>query len=177
MNIPNIITIFRFLLVPIFLILLSHDPPFMRAALAVFIIAGLSDAADGFIARRAGNVSKLGAFLDPMADKIFIISSFTALAILGLVPLWITIIVAARDFFLFIGWLGLSVRGYHIHINPSKISKFTAFLQMLTVGLVLIKFSHMQYIYYLTALFTVISGGHYMLATLNELSRRERQGE
>jgi CDP-diacylglycerol--glycerol-3-phosphate 3-phosphatidyltransferase len=117
MNIPNFITLVRLIMIPVFLILLTRKPPYVTSALIVFIFSALTDALDGIIARNTGKITGLGKFLDPMADKLLLVSAFTALTILGLVPLWITIIVFARDVFLFIGWLGLFVIGRDVDIQ------------------------------------------------------------
>lgn len=94
-TIPNFITIFRFLLVPaVVLSLLSDD---VGWALVFFVVAGLSDAADGFIARTFDQRSELGAYLDPMADKLLLVSVFIVLAFMGELPLWLVVAAVSRD--------------------------------------------------------------------------------
>ena len=96
--IPNMITLFRILLTPLFLyFLLSDGQYYMLFALIVFIVASVSDGVDGYIARKYGSVSEFGKFVDPLADKILIISSFIALIFLDIIPLWMVIIVVLRD--------------------------------------------------------------------------------
>ncbi len=96
--IPNMITLFRILLTPLFLyFLLSDGQYYMLFALIVFIVASVSDGVDGYIARKYGSVSEFGKFVDPLADKILIISSFIALIFLDIIPLWMVIIVVFRD--------------------------------------------------------------------------------
>jgi len=96
--IPNMITLFRILLTPLFLyFLLSDGQYYMLFALIVFIVASVSDGVDGYVARKHGFVSEFGKFADPLADKILIISSFIALIFLDIIPLWMVIIVVLRD--------------------------------------------------------------------------------
>jgi len=94
-DIPNLITAFRFLLVPpvVFLLLSSR----FGEALVIFAIAGFSDALDGFLAKHYGWASRLGAALDPLADKLLLVSAFIALGWLELIPVWLVVIVILRD--------------------------------------------------------------------------------
>ncbi len=96
--IPNMITLLRILLTPLFLyFLLSDGQYYMLFALIVFIVASVSDGVDGHVARKYSFVSEFGKFADPLADKILIISSFIALIFLDIIPLWMVIIVVFRD--------------------------------------------------------------------------------
>ena len=101
-NIPNIITLIRILIVPIVIIFLLKEKLFY--GLIAFIIAGVSDGLDGFIARAFNKKTKIGAYLDPVADKLLIISSFVGLAVLKIIPSWLTVIVLTRDFLIVIGF-------------------------------------------------------------------------
>lgn len=96
--IPNIITLFRIILTPLFLYFLLVDQPYyMLLALIVFIVASVSDSVDGYIARKYDFVSEFGKFVDPLADKILIISTFIALIFLDIIPLWMVSIIIFRD--------------------------------------------------------------------------------
>ncbi|MEA3500881.1 MAG: CDP-diacylglycerol--glycerol-3-phosphate 3-phosphatidyltransferase [Candidatus Marinimicrobia bacterium] len=96
--IPNIITLFRIILTPLFLFFLLVDKPYyMLFALIVFIVASVSDGVDGHVARKYGFVSEFGKFVDPLADKILIISTFIALIFLDIIPCWMVFIVIFRD--------------------------------------------------------------------------------
>ena len=100
-DIPNIITVFRFLLVPpVVLLLLNHR---YGAALIVFGVAGFSDALDGFLAKRYGWSSRMGAIMDPLADKLLLVASFVTLGWLGLIPPWLVALVILRDVVIVIG--------------------------------------------------------------------------
>ena len=95
MSIPNIITLGRILLVPVIVWAIASSQ--MAIAFAVFIVAGVSDAVDGFLAKRFNMTSELGALLDPLADKALLVSIYIALGIWGAVPRWIVILVVSRD--------------------------------------------------------------------------------
>ena len=95
MSIPNIITLGRILLVPVIVWAIASSQ--MEIAFAIFIVAGVSDAVDGFLAKRFNMASELGALLDPLADKALLVSIYMALGIWGAVPRWIVILVVSRD--------------------------------------------------------------------------------
>ena len=166
-NIPNIITTVRILLVPIFVILLL-DKHFLEA-LMVFTTAGLSDGLDGFIARYFNQRTELGAYLDPIADKLLITSAFISLAILKIIPGWLTVIVISRDILILLGVSICSFANIKVHINPSFVSKCTTLAQLLIIFLSM--YHHIQtnaffqknalLLYGVAAALTIISGLHY----------------
>src|SRR6202140_1020641 len=94
-SIPNIITLGRILLVPFIVWAIASNQ--MEIAFAIFVVAGVSDAVDGFLAKRFNMASELGALLDPLADKALLVSIYVALGIWGAVPRWIVILVVSRD--------------------------------------------------------------------------------
>src|ERR1700743_2110146 len=106
-SIPNIKTLGRILLVPIIIWAIASDQ--MALAFAVFVVAGVSDAVDGFLAKRFNMTSELGALLDPLADKALLVSIYIALGIWGAIPRWIVILVVSRDFMIvaavIVSWL------------------------------------------------------------------------
>ena len=169
MNIPNILSLLRIVLVPVVVILLM-DGSYLKA-LIVFAISGLTDGLDGFLARILKQQTKLGAYLDPIADKALLTSSFLTLAIMGILPGWLTVIVISRDCIILIGIAVLSIMSVSVEIHPAFISKITTTLQLLTVLLVLILHgpakgvdSSWLYLLYLgTALFTILSGLGYLI--------------
>lgn len=162
---PNFITIFRLLLIPIFLVLISRPFSTYKLALLVFILACVSDALDGFIARKAKTITQIGKFIDPMADKLLLVSAFIALAMIGKMPVWLTIIVISRDMIIFLGWLGVYIITEKKSIKPTLISKINTFFQMLTVIAALVNSGFKSEIYVITALTTTLSGIHYMFKT------------
>lgn len=163
-NLPNLITLVRILIIPIFIILLVYGHNFY--ALYLFILAGLSDALDGFIARTWNLKTRLGTYLDPTADKLLLVSSFITLALLKKVPVWIMIIVLSRDIILGITGLILlnfiDIRSYYI--RPSLLGKITTVLQILTVLLVLMEKTgtFFSMTLWITAFATIASGLHYV---------------
>jgi len=166
MTLPNLITSLRIILAPIFIIyLIREDFP---GALIVFIIAGLSDGADGLIARVFNQKSTLGSYLDPLADKIFLVAAFIVLSVRHFIPPWLTVTVISRDVLILLGVLIIFLNRMDIGIRPSVLSKITTCLQLGTIFVVLSKnyfplFFHFNpYIFWLTGFFTVTSGLHYM---------------
>jgi len=126
-NLPNTITVFRILCVPVFVNLLIYDR--FGYALVVFFSAVVSDGLDGLIARVFNQRSRLGMYLDPLADKLLLISAFITLSILRLVPIWLTTIVVSRDLLLALGTLLLHLLSLHVDIQPSWLGKVTTVLQ------------------------------------------------
>ena len=172
-SIPNILTILRILLTPVFVILLIKG--MNLAALSIFIIAGVSDGLDGFIARFFNQRTELGAFLDPIADKLLLISSFIVLATLKMVPGWLTVIVLSRDILIVTGIIIIKLFDFKVTISPSMISKCTTVLQLLTVFVTLLEpgvedlLLSKHILYWATAVFTTISGLHYLYMGLGIL--------
>lgn len=135
MNIPNIITLGRTLLVPIvyWLVISGHD----IWAFALFVTAGASDALDGYLARRFNMQTELGAHLDPLADKLLIVSIFIALGMRGDIPSWLVITVVARDILILLGIMVASLLGRPVQIAPLQISKMTTVAQISLAAMVL----------------------------------------
>ncbi|HEY4708401.1 MAG TPA: CDP-alcohol phosphatidyltransferase family protein [Thermodesulfobacteriota bacterium] len=131
MNIPNILTVFRIILVPVFLYFVIAGE--LYTAAAIFIIAGVTDGIDGFIARRFDMRTEFGANIDPFADKFLLVSAYIALTAKGLVPIWLTIPVIIKDSFLLSGVLALRTAGRKVVISPSVFGKSTTVLQIVTV--------------------------------------------
>lgn len=135
MSLPNIITIGRIILVPFTIWLIVTGQFFL--AFTVFIIAGISDGVDGFIAKRFNLSTRLGAYLDPLADKLLLVSIYLALGFLGTIPSLLVITVVSRDFMI-VGAVILSwVLDKPIEMKPLWISKINTTGQILLAGLVL----------------------------------------
>lgn len=131
MGLANWLTVIRILLIPVFVILLVYRR--VTGALVVFILASLTDTLDGYIARTRGSQTRLGAFLDPMADKLLITASFITLTALKMLPFWITAVVISRDLLLILGTALVHVSGGQVHPSPTLLGKATTALQMATV--------------------------------------------
>jgi len=136
MNLPNYITLSRVVLIPIFINLMIYG--YDRGAFIVFVVACITDALDGMIARLTHTQTELGAFLDPVADKLLIISAFVTLVLLGMLPVWLVIIVVSRDIILVLGSIVIYFTGHKFVARPSIIGKMTTLLQLTTVALALI---------------------------------------
>ena len=166
MTIPNLVTAVRIILAPVFIIFLISDD--LTSALVLFLVCMASDCADGMIARLLDQKSKLGTYLDPLADKLLLVAAFVVLAARGNLPSWLTVMVISRDIMILLGVLLLFLNGFALNIKPSIISKINTCLQFLTVVAVLagkslpLPADVYGYLYYVTALFTVASGLDYM---------------
>ena len=172
LNFANKVTIFRILAVPFFIAsVLYYNPQrdFLRyLSLGIFLLAIVSDFLDGYVARKQKQETRFGSILDPLADKLLIISAFICLYLvdgfpLGIrFPLWVVLVVISRDVIILIGSMLIYLIHGHMEIVPTKWGKVTTFFQMLSVVGILLQFSHSFIIWYLTAAFTVISGFGYI---------------
>jgi len=130
-DIPNILTVIRFLLVPpVVYYMLKHE---FGPALVLFAAAGFSDALDGFLARRYHWSSRVGALMDPLADKLLMVSSFLTLGWLGLLPYWLVGLVILRDVVIVIGAIIYNARIEQVEADPSIVSKLNTLAQILLV--------------------------------------------
>lgn len=167
MNLPNYITLLRIVLIPFFINLMIYG--YYREALVVFVVACVTDALDGMIARLTRTKTELGAFLDPMADKLLIVSAFVTLALLGMLPVWLVIIVVSRDVILALGSLVIYFTGHELKVRPSIFGKATTVVQLLvvTLSLVLRTFGYemawIPALHWTTAVFTLVSGIQYVV--------------
>jgi cardiolipin synthase (CMP-forming) len=135
LNLPNLITIGRILLVPVVVWAIASRE--MQVAFLVFLIAGLSDAVDGFLAKRLGMASELGAHLDPLADKVLIVSIYIALGITEAIPRWIVILVVSRDILIVGGVMLAWCLGKPVRVRPVLVSKLNTVAQIVFACLVL----------------------------------------
>nr|WP_082364235.1 CDP-alcohol phosphatidyltransferase family protein [Rhodopseudomonas palustris] len=134
-SIPNIITLVRILLVPVIVWAIASNE--MAVAFAIFVIAGVSDAVDGFLAKRFNMASELGALLDPLADKALLVSIYVSLGIWGAIPRWLVILVVSRDIMIvgavIVSWLF----GKPVPMKPLMVSKLNTVAQVGFAALVL----------------------------------------
>jgi cardiolipin synthase len=172
-NIPNILTVVRILLTPLFVIFLLKD--MFPHALVVFTVAGISDALDGLIARCFNQRTLLGAYIDPIADKLLVMSAFISLAVLGIIPSWLAVVVISRDILIVLGIAVFAITGINIEIRPNVDSKCTTVVQLTTVILVLLGqvtssvfiIKYLPVLYWLTAGLVITSGMRYLYIGLN----------
>ncbi len=172
-NIPNILTVIRLLLTPLFVIfLLKH---LYTSALIVFIIACISDSLDGVLARFLNQKTAFGAYLDPIADKVLLITAFVSLAIFKMIPGWLSVVVISRDVLITIGISIFTISNIKYQVKPSVVSKCSTVIQSLTITAALINLVLpvssliLVVLYWIAAIFTIISGTHYLYIGLNLL--------
>ncbi len=135
-DIPNIITVARILLVlPIAWALLQQ---YFVLALVLFFVAGVSDGVDGFLAKHFGWTSRLGALLDPLADKFLLVTCYAALAWIGLLPVWLLVLVLLRDVVIVTGAVVYNFHIARLEAEPTLISKLNTLLQILLVLMVIV---------------------------------------
>lgn len=135
LNIPNLISLGRVILVPVvFWLLLTGET---EIAFILFVAAGVSDAVDGYLAKRFHWTTELGAYLDPLADKMLIVSVFLALGYMGALPLWLVIAVVSRDFLIVAGVVLSWLLDRPMQIAPSAVSKVNTLAQIVLAGVVL----------------------------------------
>jgi len=172
-NIPNILTVLRILVTPLFVIFLIRNQH--GYALLVFAFAGVSDGLDGLIARWLNQRSDLGAVLDPIADKLLLTAAYITLGILKDIPGWLAVLVISRDVLIVTGIAVLTFANIPFDIRPSLVSKWTTVFQILMIGVSLLDldFSGAQTLQlalgWMTAGMTVLSGLHYTYLGLNIL--------
>lgn len=170
MNLANKLTLSRIIMIPIFVFfLLKGGQTDLVIAGIIFIVASLTDLLDGHIARSRNLVTKFGKFMDPLADKLLVMSAFVSMVELGLVPSWIVILILAREFIVSIFRAIAAADG--IVIAAGKLGKYKTTTQM--IAIILICFSNFPFSYvnipmdtiflYLCAVLTVLSGVDYIV--------------
>ena len=135
MNIPNLITLGRILLVPVVVWAIVSGE--MRGAFLLFLLAGISDGVDGFLAKRFQMKSELGAYLDPLADKALIVSIYISLGISTALPIFLVILVVSRDIMIVSAFLLSLLVGKPMPIRPLMVSKANTAAQIVLAVLVL----------------------------------------
>ncbi len=169
MYLPNLLTLLRILLVPLTIWLIVADE--LRGAFLVFLLAGATDALDGFIAKRFGWTTELGSYLDPLADKLLLVSSYVALGMRSLLPAWLVILVVSRDVMIVSAILLSVVVGPRVVMRPLTISKLNTVAQITLALLVLANSGFAlgwdvlkTILLYVTAALTAASAGAYLWA-------------
>lgn len=169
LNLPNFLTLIRIVAIPFFLVLISSH--LYLEALVVFIAVGLTDALDGAVARITHQQTPLGAYLDPVADKLLVVSSFVMLGWIGVIPSWLVVLVVSRDIIILVGYAVIYFRiDERLEVRPSLIGKFNTILQLVTVGVVVLFLYNPQLmvpwlgdaLILATAVTTVVSGFQYI---------------
>lgn len=173
-QLPNTITLARLCLVPVLILVLKDEN--YRLALVIFLVAGISDALDGYIAKKFNFVSQFGAVLDPVADKLLLVSAYVMLSIIGHVPFWLVLVVVSRDLFIVGGYMVVTSLMGAVSMNPSLLSKLNTFMQIILVIAILaahaaeqnleqsFNYNHeiiLTSLIYIVLVTTIASGVHY----------------
>ncbi len=162
MSIPNLISLARIILVPIVVWAITSGE--MLVAFALFLAAGISDAVDGFLAKRFHMASELGAYLDPLADKALIVSIYVALGIAGALAIPLVILVVSRDIMIISGFMLSWLVGKPMPIRPLPVSKANTVAQILLATLVLAEHG---FGFDAKLIVTVVAGGVAVLTLLS----------
>ncbi len=178
MNIPNTLTLARIVLVPLVVwLIVTHE---MLAAFVLFLLAGVSDAADGYLAKRFQWRTELGAYLDPIADKLLLVSIYVTLGFANHLPAWLVIAVVSRDILIIGAFLLSWVLSRPVPIHPLLVSKANTFAQIVLAGLVLAELGLglgldglVRILIPVTGTLTIISAGAYFWAWLTHMASYE----
>ena len=176
-TVPNILTVFRMVLIPVFVSLLFYQR--FVLALAVFVLAGLTDGLDGLLARRFDQKSQLGTILDPIADKLMLVTAFIVLSMRSVfpqpvpshlpVPFWVTVAVISRDVFILVGAAAINIVTGFRGFRPSWLGKVNTTVQIVGIGIIMLAASvpygtgyYLPTLYATIFAFSVLSGAHYV---------------
>lgn len=135
-HLPNFLTGLRLVAAPVLAVLLQRA--MYDAAFGVFVFAGLSDVADGYLAKRFKLATRFGRYMDPAADKLLMTIAFVVLTLLGVVPLWLTVLVIARDLAIVLGIAVGHAWELPIRVAPVTAGKVSTFVQVCYIGLMLL---------------------------------------
>ncbi len=181
LNIPNFITVGRVVLVPVVFWLLVSGR--VQMAFFAFVVAGISDAVDGYLAKRFGWTTELGAYLDPLADKLLLVSVFVAMGVLGELPSWLVIGVVTRDIMIVAAVMLSWLMDHPVRIRPLGISKANTAVQLLLASTVLADVGFdlglgalRTALIWITAFLTIASLAAYMRAWLHHMTGYESSG-
>ena len=167
MNLANKITISRILLVPFFIAFILYSK--WEMALVVFLVAAVSDAVDGYVARTMKQRTELGKILDPIADKLLILSAFICFSVSGKLapaikpPLYVPIVIISRDAIIILGALLIYFIKGELNVKPTMISKATTFFQMITVVSILLKSAFSPLLWNTAVALTIYTGIDYVV--------------
>ena len=176
-TVPNLLTVFRMVLIPVFVSLLFYQR--FVIALAVFIMAGVTDGLDGLLARRFNQKSQLGTILDPIADKLMLVTAFVVLSMRSVfpqpvpshlpIPFWVTVAVISRDVFILVGAAAINVVTGFRGFRPSMLGKINTVIQIAAIGIIMFAASvpygtgyYLPTLYATVFGFAILSGAHYV---------------
>src|SRR4029434_4630726 len=188
-TVPNLLTVFRMVLIPVFVSLLFYQR--FLLALGIFILAGIPDGFDGLLARRFNQKSQLGTVLDPIADKLMLVTSFVVLSMRSVfptplpahlpVPFWVTIAVISRDVFILVGAAAINIMTGFRGFRPSFLGKISTTVQIVAIGIIMLAASipygtgyYLPTVYATVFGFAVLSGAHYVFFVSKLLNEDRR---
>src|SRR3954452_25340064 len=189
-TVPNLLTVFRMVLIPVFVSLLFYQR--FLLALGIFVLAGITDGLDGLLARRFNQKSQLGTILDPIADKLMLVTSFVVLSMRSVfpqplpshlpVPFWVTVAVISRDVFILVGAAAINIVTGFRGFRPSMLGKINTTVQILAIIAILVALIfptgsgyYLPTIYTTVFAFAIISGIHYVYFASRLLNEERRQ--
>jgi cardiolipin synthase len=190
-TVPNLLTVFRMVLIPVFVSLLFYQK--FVLALGIFVLAGVTDGLDGLLARRFDQKSQLGTILDPIADKLMLVTAFVVLSMRTVfphpvpshlpVPFWVTVAVISRDVFILVGAAAINIVTGFRRFRPSLLGKINTTVQIVAIAAIMFAASVPYGIgYYLPTIYTtvfvmaVLSGAHYVFF-VSRLVNEDRRSE
>ena len=176
-TVPNLLTVFRMVLIPVFVSLLFYQR--FVLALTVFVVAGITDGLDGLLARRFNQKSQLGTILDPIADKLMLVTAFVVLSMRSVfpqpvpshlpIPFWVTVAVISRDVFILVGAAAINIVTGFRGFRPSMLGKINTTVQIIAITAIMFAASvprgagwYLPTIYTTVFTFSVLSGAHYV---------------
>ncbi|MBI3312119.1 MAG: CDP-alcohol phosphatidyltransferase family protein [Candidatus Omnitrophica bacterium] len=173
MSLANKLSLFRILLVPGFVLCLLYYRPgesevFRYWAAVLFLIGVVTDAVDGYVARAERQATRLGAILDPAADKLFLVTAFLCLSLISSLPEslrlppWVPILVLSRDLLIVSGWLLVVLVTGNLQAYPSRLGKATTLLQMSAILAILLGWGFARPVLWVAMVFTILSGIGYV---------------
>ena len=188
-TVPNLLTIFRMVLIPVFVSLLFYQR--FVLALVVFVLAGVTDGLDGLLARRFDQRSQLGTILDPIADKMMMVTSFVVLSMRSVfphpipshlpIPFWVTISVISRDVFILVGAAAINIVTGFRGFRPSLLGKINTTVQIVAIGIIMLAASvpygtgyYLPTVYAVVFAMSVLSGAHYVVFVSKLLNEDRR---
>src|SRR5918995_4637369 len=189
-TVPNLLTVFRMVLIPVFVTFLFYQR--FVLALAVFVIAGLTDGLDGILARRFDQRSQLGTVLDPIADKLMLVTAFVVLSMRGVfpqplpshlpIPFWVTVAVISRDVFIVVGAAAINIMTGFRGFRPSWLGKLNTTVQIVAIAIIIFAASvpygtgyYLPTLYATVFALAILSGAHYVFFVSKLVNEDRRQ--
>ena len=190
-TVPNLLTVFRMVLIPVFVSLLFYQR--FVLALGVCVLAGATDGLDGLLARRFNQRSQLGTILDPIADKLMLVTAFVVMSMRAVfpqpvpshlpVPFWVTVAVISRDVFILVGAAAINIVTGFRGFRPSLLGKINTTVQIVAIAAIMFAASvpygtgwYLPTIYATVFAFSVLSGAHYIFF-VSKLVNEDRRSE